>query len=248
METDVDFTAVLGLILSDGKTLAVPMAIDYFAIIVGVVAGALVACERKLDIVGTVVAGLLTGFGGGIVRDLLMHDEGIYFTQHPELVLICTGICAFVFYFRGFFAGTGPFGSSGKGFFLLDTLSVALFALAGASKAFACGEGIILSVMYGAVTAVGGGALRDVFTGETPAIFKQSNFYAIAGLGGAVVYVLLAAFGCPVVIAGTLCVATVLALRYGSVRFGWKTRAEVDYARQFRSDASGNDKRANGGD
>ncbi len=244
----MDFTAFLGLILSDGKTLAVPMAIDYFAIIVGVVAGALVACERKLDIVGTVVAGLLTGFGGGIVRDLLMHDEGIYFTQHPELVLICTGICAFVFYFRGFFTGAGPLGSSGKGFFLLDTLSVALFALAGASKAFACEEGIILSVMYGAVTAVGGGALRDVFTGETPAIFKQSNFYAIAGLGGAVVYVLLAAFGCPVVIAGALCVATVLALRYGSVRFGWKTRAEVDYAQQFRNDVSGNDKRANGGD
>lgn len=242
----MDFAAILGVVFSDGKTLAVPMAIDYFAIIVGVVAGALVACERKLDIVGTVVAGLLTGFGGGIVRDLLMHDEGIYFTQHPELVLICTGICMFVFYFRGFFMGTGLLGSSGKGFFLLDTLSVALFALAGASKAFACEEGIILSIAYGAVTAVGGGALRDVFTGETPAIFKQSNFYAIAGLGGASMYVFLAEFGCPVVIAGVMCVATVLALRYGSVRFGWKTRTEVDYAQQFRDGINGGDDGANG--
>lgn len=243
----MDLSAVMGVVFSSGKTLAVPMAIDYFAIIVGVVAGALVACERRLDVVGTVVAGLLTGFGGGIVRDLLMHDDGIYFTQHPELVLICTVICMFVFYFRGFFGGTGILGSSGKGFFLLDTLSVALFALAGASKAFACGEGIILSIAYGAVTAVGGGALRDVFSGETPAIFKQSNFYAIAGLGGATMYVFLAACGCPVVIAGVLCVGTVLALRYGSVRFGWKTRDQVDYARQFRNGANGEDDGADGG-
>ncbi len=218
--------------------MAMPFAIDYFAIIVGVVAGALVACARRLDIVGTVVAGLLTGFGGGIVRDLLMHDHGIYFTQHPELILICTGICVFVFYFRGIFEGRGLLGSEGQGFFLLDTLSVALFALAGASKAFMFEEGIILSIMYGAITAVGGGALRDVFTGETPAIFKQSNFYAIAGLGGSVAYVLLAELGCPVAVAGILCVFAVLGLRYGSVRYGWKTRAEADLTASWRRGAS----------
>lgn len=224
----MDLGSLIQAIFADGHTLAIPAAIDYFAIIVGVVTGALVACGRKLDIVGTVVAGLLTGFGGGIVRDLLMHDHGIYFMQQPELILICTVMCMLVFYFRGVFDGTGLLSSEGRWFFLLDTLSVALFALAGASKAFACDQDIILSVMLGALTAVGGGALRDVFTGETPAIFKQSNFYAIAGLGGSVSYVLLAQVGCPVVIAGVVCVATVLALRYGSVRFGWKTRSEVD--------------------
>ena len=236
----MNLSSILEYVLSDGRVLAIPLAVDYFAIIVGVIAGALVACNRKLDIVGTVVAGLLTGFGGGIVRDLLMHDHGIYFTQHPELVLICTGICVFVFYFRGLFEGRGLLGSDGAGFFLLDTLSVALFALAGASKAFAVEEGLILSVMYGAVTAVGGGALRDVFTGETPVIFKQSNFYAIAGLGGSVVYVFLASIGCPVIVAGVLCVATVLVLRYGSVRFGWKTRAEVDLVGYFREKSGRN--------
>ncbi|MBR5259407.1 MAG: TRIC cation channel family protein [Eggerthellaceae bacterium] len=226
--------SVLELLLADGRALTIPAAIDYFAIIVGVIAGALVACDRKLDIVGTTVAGLLTGFGGGMVRDLLMHDHGIYFTQHPELVLICTGICMFVFYFRGIFMEGGLLASEGKGFFLLDTLSVALFALAGASKAFAVEEGIILSIMYGAITAVGGGALRDVFTGETPAIFKQSNFYAIAGLGGSTAYVLLATVGCPVAVAGVLCVLAVLGLRYGSVKYGWKTRAEIDLSDYFR--------------
>lgn len=224
----MDLGSIVQTIFADGHTLVIPAAIDYFAIIVGVVTGALVACGRKLDIVGTVVSGLLTGFGGGMVRDVLMQDHGIYFMQQPGLVLICTFICIFTFYFRGLFEGRGFLSSSGRGFFLLDTLSVALFALAGASKAFACDQGVILSIALGALTAVGGGALRDVFTGETPVIFKQSNFYAIAGLGGAMAYVLLAQAGCPVVIAGFVCVGTVLALRYGSVRFGWKTKSEAD--------------------
>lgn len=224
----MDLSSIVQVIFADGHTLVIPAAIDYFAIIVGVVTGALVACGRKLDIVGTVVSGLLTGFGGGIVRDVLMQSHGIYFMQQPRLVLICTLICIFTFYFRGLFEGRGFLSTSGRGFFLLDTLSVALFALAGASKAFACDQGVILSIALGALTAVGGGALRDVFTGETPVIFKQSNFYAIAGLGGAMAYVLLAQAGCPVVIAGFVCVGTVLALRYGSVRFGWKTKSEAD--------------------
>ena len=230
----MDLSVVAECVLSGDRALAVPMAVDYFAIIVGVVAGALVACGRKLDIVGTAVAGLLTGFGGGIVRDVLMHDHGIYFTQHPELVLICVGICAFVFYFRGLFEGRGLLGSEGRGFFFLDTLSVALFALAGASKAFAVGEGLVFTVAYGAITAVGGGALRDVFTGQTPAIFQQSNFYAIAGLGGAVAYAVLAELGCPVAAAAVVCVAVVMGLRYGSVRFGWKTKSQVDWYERLR--------------
>lgn len=220
----MDFASIIQTIFADGHTLTIPSVIDYFAIIVGVITGALVACDRKLDVVGTTVAGLLTGFGGGIVRDLLMQDHGIYFMQHADLVVICAAICLLVFYFRGIF--TDP----DRQLFLLDTLSVALFALAGASKAFACDQGIILSIMLGAVTAVGGGALRDVFTGVTPAIFKASGFYAIAGLGGSVAYVALAAMDCPVVIAGVICVVAVLALRYGSERFGWKTRSEADFS------------------
>lgn len=218
----MDLGAFLQMIFADGHTLTIPSVIDYFAIIVGVITGALVACDRKLDIVGTSVAGMLTGFGGGIIRDVLMRDHGIYFTQHPSLIVVCTVICVLVFYFRGMFSDPD------RQLFFLDTLSVALFALAGASKAFACEQGIVLSIMYGAVTAVGGGALRDICTGVTPAIFRSSGFYAIAGLGGSIVYVALAAAGCPVVIAGVLCVITVLALRYGSERFGWKTRSEVD--------------------
>ena len=142
-----------------GQALSVPWSIDYFSVVVGALTGALFACDRKLDITGTVVLGLLTGYGGGIIRDMLLQDRGVYFTSHPDLIVICIAICVFVFYFRGLFRHLDAT------VFFADALSVGLFALAGASKAFACGEGFVLSVVLGGIGAVGGGAILDIGVG-----------------------------------------------------------------------------------
>lgn len=217
----MDISAIMGSMVQ-GRVLTVPWGIDYFSIVVGAITGALFACERKLDIIGTVVLGLITAYGGGLIRDVILQDEGVYFTEHPDLIVICILLCAFVFYFRGLFRQLD------RTVMLADTLSVALFALAGASKAFAAGSGIVVSIILGAITAVGGGAVRDICVGETPSVFKQSNYYAVAGLGGAAVYVVLAQVGCPLPVAGILCVITVVGLRYASVVLNLKTKQEAD--------------------
>ena len=61
-----------------------------------------------------------------------------------------------------------------------------------------------------------------------PGVFQRSNYYAVAGLGGAAVYVVLARFGCPLALAGIACVFAVVALRYWSVYFDWRTTSEAD--------------------
>ncbi|MEE0844618.1 MAG: TRIC cation channel family protein [Eggerthellaceae bacterium] len=218
----MDIGALFNSVAGQGQALTVPWGFDYFSIIVGAITGALYACERKLDTVGTVVAGLLTAYGGGLIRDVILQDEGIYFTEHPDLIVICVVLCVFVFYFRGLFKNLD------KAIMLADTLSVALFALAGVNKAYAAGSGIVVSIVLGAITAVGGGALRDISMREVPMVFKRSNYYAVAGLGGSVVFVALARVGCPLPVAAVLCVATVVGLRYASVELGIKTKQEAD--------------------
>ena len=146
----MDIAAILDSMTGAGRVLTVPWGIDYFSIIVGAITGALFACERKLDTVGTVVLGLVTAYGGGLIRDVILQDEGVYFTEHSDLIVICILLCLFVFYFRGLFKNLD------RAVMLADTLSVALFALAGASKAFAAGSGIVVSIILGAITAVGG--------------------------------------------------------------------------------------------
>ena len=140
-------------LFAGGGALQVPFGADFFSVAVGVLTGAIFACDRKLDIVGTIVLGLVTAYGGGIIRDLLLQDHGVYFMEYPEVILICICLAVFVFYFRGLFRHTGQV------LFFADALSVALFALAGANKAFACGEGFVMVVILGALTSVGGGAL-----------------------------------------------------------------------------------------
>lgn len=214
--------AVVQELFSDSSVLSVPWSIDYFSVIAGVLTGALFACDRKLDIIGTVVLGLITGYGGGIIRDTLMQGTGVYFTSHPDLILICIVICVFVFYFRGLFKHLDAT------VFFADALSVGLFALAGASKAFMYDQGFVLAVILGGLTAVGGGAIRDICVGETPGVFQQSNFYAVAGLGGSLAFVALAYAGCPLGLAGLACVFVVTFLRYWSVYFDWRTACEAD--------------------
>lgn len=195
---------------------------DYLSVIVGGITGALFACDRDLDIVGAVTLGLMTGYGGGVVRDILLSNHGFYFMQHADLVLIAAAICAFVFFFQGIFKHLDAT------VFFADALSVGLFALAGASKAISCDVGFVYAVLLGAITAVGGGAIRDVCVGEVPGVFKESNFYAVAGLGGSFAYVAAVELGSPSLVASLLCVFTVVALRYWSVYFDWRTSAATD--------------------
>lgn len=218
----MDISSILNSLVAPGQVLTVPWGVDYFAILVGAFTGALFACERKLDIIGTVVLGLITAYGGGLIRDTILQDEGVYFTEHPDLIVICIVLCVFVFYFRGLFKNLD------RSVMLADTLSVALFALAGVSKAFSAETGVIVSVILGAITAVGGGAVRDICVGEIPGIFKQSNYYAVASLGGSVSYVVLASLGCPLPVAGIVCVVMIVGLRYVSVHLGLTTKQEAD--------------------
>ncbi len=205
-----------------GTVLSVPVVVDYASVVVGVLTGAMFGCRRRLDVVGTTVAGFLTGFGGGIVRDLLMGAKDVYFMQHPDLIWVSLAICLVAFYFRGLFMNFE------RSILFADTLSVALFSLAGASKAFAVGLDPLYVVIMGVFTAVGGGALRDSFAGITPAIFQGSNYYAVACLAGSAVFALLAFLDCPLVLAGFACLACVVLLRYLSIRFDWRTHDEAD--------------------
>ena len=193
---------ILTLISTSGGV--VPAFIDYLSVIAGVLTGALVACDRKLDIIGVTVLGLVTGYGGGMFRDFLLQSHGVYFMAHPYLLLAAIALCVVVFFFRQIFDRID------YGVFVADALSVGLFAVAGASKAFSCGAGFVMSMALG----------------EVPGIFKASNFYAVAALAGSFLYVVLVAYGAQDTLAAVLCVVCVVMLRCLSVRFNWKTGSD----------------------
>ena len=195
------------------------MLIDYFAVIVGVVTGALFGVSRKLDVVGSISTALLTGFGGGIIRDILLHSQGFFFMEHPTLVVACISAAILVF------SGAGYIRHLDSVLNVADAFSIALYALAGAAKAWSAGVNPVYVVLLGTITAVGGGALATIFIGETPRIFKSSDYYAIAGFIGAFAYCCCTLAGLNQFACSIICVGACLATRAISLKFNLTTKS-----------------------
>lgn len=180
--------------------------------------------RARYDVFGTVVIACITGLGGGIMRDILLQDFGIYAFQHPVLLLACAGAGVGVFYFHKLadvFDWLVDF---------LDNLSVGLWAVVSVGKGLSAGVGIIPSIILGTITAVGGGIMRDVLMAKPPAAFQAGTLYGTASLVGSTAFALMKQNDLLGDYAAITCVGLVMALRYISEIFGVQTKPSQDYS------------------
>jgi len=145
--------------------------------------GALTAMKvTKVDVVGVVTLGMVTALGGGIVRDVLLGSlPPATFSDWRYLLTAAVGSLV-AFGFGGWLNRYPP------PILLLDAAGLGLFAVTGAGKALDLGVGAAQAVILGAVTAVGGGTVRDVLITRVPVILRR-ELYAIPALLAAAVVV-----------------------------------------------------------
>lgn len=156
------------------------LALMYFGDVVFAVSGALTAARYKMDIVGFVLIGTITGIGGGTTRDLIL-GRTVWWTQDPmELMLCVTASLATFFFFSGDV-------SRHKGMVWSDALGLSVFGVVGCHIALQFGAPFVIAVFMGMVTATGGGVIRDVLTNTQPMILCGQP-YAIAALLGSLTY------------------------------------------------------------
>lgn len=214
METLLDILS-LG---AGSSSLSLPLWLDVASVMVGAISGALVAAERRLDLVGAISLSLLCGLGGGLLRDVIMQKGSVYMLENPYVITACVFVGVFVFYFARAVAHFPTFVD------VIDIIAVGLFAVSGTDKAIVYDLGGVACILMGALTGTGGGMLRDVFLGEVPAIFRQSNLYAMCGVAGSLVYLLLVRqAGAPRVLAAAAGVLATCVLRAWSVHYGIKS-------------------------
>ncbi len=180
-----------------GLTLAwSTLALLYVGDVVFAVSGALVALRLRMDVVGFVLMGTLTGIGGGTVRDLLL-DRPVWWVHAPFELLLCAAAALATYavaHLRPLDAAMQQ-----RAFVWADALGLATFAVVGCHIALDHGVPFVVAIGMGVVTATGGGVLRDVVANRQPMI-TQGEVYATAALAGATTYALLA----PVEMAGPL--------------------------------------------
>ncbi|MFP3174036.1 MAG: trimeric intracellular cation channel family protein [Vulcanisaeta sp.] len=158
--------------------------LNYVGIIAFASSGAFKAYEKGLDILGGIVLGSSVALAGGIIRDVLLGifpPTNIVYLPYA-VTAITASIVAYAFY---------PLVSRFREAFLYaDAVGLGTFAAVGAEIAYQHSLNILGIILMAAITATGGGVVRDVLAGEVPVIFRRDIYATIAMLGG-ILYVIL---------------------------------------------------------
>ncbi len=175
--------------------------------------GGLQAVRHNLDLLGILVLAVLTGAGGGIIRDIVLgdHPPAVF---RDELYLVSCLLAGFIV-----FAGASRINPDWHLMRIADAIGLGVFAAAGASKAAAFGLGPIGIIMMAALTATGGGLVRDVLVLQVPMVL-QRDFYASATLAGAAVFLLATSLTMPPTVAVAACIVVTIGLRLFAIRKG----------------------------
>ncbi len=167
---------------------------DFLGTFVFAIAGALAAAQKRLDIGGFILLGFVTGVGGGTLRDVLLNRAGVFWAREPFYLGICVAGAAVTWF------AVERIGSYKRLLVWSDAMGLALFAVIGASIAIEEGARPIVCVMMGALTATGGGVLRDMIRNELPLVLHR-EIYMTAALFGAGTTVVLLEVGAPAAVA-----------------------------------------------
>lgn len=147
------------------------------------ITGVLAVSQKRLDVFGGLVLGVVASLGGGTVRDLILGVPVFWVldTNFVWAALIASVLAFFVSHLLR---------STYLLLLYLDALGAALFAVAAVNKVLSLGIGTLVAIIMGVMTAIGGGLVRDVLAGRRT-LLMSPEIYATPILLGCALYVSL---------------------------------------------------------
>ena len=188
------------------------MILDFFGVGVFAVSGALLAAEKRQTLVTFIFFAIVTGVGGGTLRDLLIGAP-VFWVHANMTLLICIGAALGVWLFssRRF---------SAKALDWFDAAGLAAYATYGSAKALAYGVAPVPAFAMGILTACFGGIVRDVLAG-VPSILMRPELYVTAAALAAGLFVGLSLGGASMWTAAAVAVLAGFILRGLAISRGW---------------------------
>jgi uncharacterized membrane protein YeiH len=149
---------------------------DLTGVLANAVLGGVLARGQRLDPVGFAALAIVSGLGGGLIRDtLLQRGTPVALTDYAYILTALAGAAiAYLVRVEGrLWDRMFPF---------VDALALGCWASAGAQRTLGFGLGWLPAVLLGTITAVGGGAVRDIVLNRIPGIFGGNTLYATSAL------------------------------------------------------------------
>ncbi|HTY86104.1 MAG TPA: trimeric intracellular cation channel family protein [Candidatus Acidoferrum sp.] len=196
-----------------------PIYFDLGATFLYALSGALVAIRRNYDIVGLFVLALVTGLGGGLIRDSIFIQNGPPLAMQDEryLYVVLAGCVVAAAFSR-------RIDRLQKVFLLADALGLGAYAVVGVEKCLNAGLSVVAAIMVGVINASGGGLLRDVLVREEPLLFKPGQLYVLGAVLGACLFTwMLMRLDWSFQKAGLMAVGATFVFRLLAIIFNWKT-------------------------
>jgi uncharacterized membrane protein YeiH len=160
----------------------VPVWVDIASIAIGASYGTARAFARGFDVVGVFTLALVCGMGGGVVRDLLLNVRPVALgTNWFVATALLTAVCVIVL--------RPSFRHARIMLDVTDAVMLAVFAVAGTSKAMLHGVAPVPAVVVGVASGVAGGLMADVLSGQPPELFRDGPLYALAAAAGTSLFV-----------------------------------------------------------
>ena len=213
-----------------------PLWLALITTFVAAVSGAILGRQPgkvSYDIVGVTVFAFVLGLGGGITRDVLLGNLPPLALRSPWYVVTVLGAVVTVLLVGRWIPVYG------WTFILLDALALGLYAVIAAQLAVEFGLPDIGAITVGFLAAVTGGVLVSLLRGETPQILLPSQPYALLAVIGATIYVLIDGYSGGV--AAFACLASVIVLRFVTLRWNLRTRSVRPLRRPEEGSSPGDD-------
>ncbi|MEH7115553.1 trimeric intracellular cation channel family protein [Neobacillus niacini] len=146
------------------------------------VSGAIVAMEEEYDIFGVYILGIVTAFGGGAIRNLLIGvpvsaiwEQGLFF---QIALLSITAVYLFPTNLLRHWQKWGNF---------FDAIGLSAFAIQGAIYAANMNHPISAVIVAAVLTGIGGGIIRDLLAGRKPIVLRSEIYAVWAILAGLII-------------------------------------------------------------
>lgn len=156
--------------------------LSVIGIIAFAVSGAIVAMEEEYDILGVYILGIVTAFGGGAIRNLLIGVPVSALWEQGAFFQIALASVTIVFLFpKPLLRHWSKWGN------VSDAIGLSAFAIQGALYAVKMGHPLSAVVAGAVLTGSGGGIIRDLLAGRKPLVLKSEIYAVWAALGGLIV-------------------------------------------------------------
>jgi uncharacterized membrane protein YeiH len=190
------------------------VAFDLSGTFVFALSGAMAGVKNRLDLFGVLVLSFVAGNTGGVARDLMIGAVPPAAIRDWRYITVSILAGLITFYW------SEVIGQLRDSVLVFDAAGLALFAVAGASKALAYNAGPVAATLLGMLTGIGGGMARDLLVQEIPTVLR-TELYAVAALLGAATVVIGRILHMPSQATSVLGAALCFGLRFTAMRRGW---------------------------